>query len=314
MYGKTRGEFGTAFVGLNRFGSNTGQHKPLNEEQKKIVEEVMNDVFGKVMVNKGVTPATFTGSKDAIHASYLDSTKTGGFVHGKTFAQQEAMIDAKNGMKYTDILAKYYSSVDYDIIDITEGLYYETKEDITGGFGSDNESYHYHQSDSPWGSQNLCGSGPISSNGCNITSAAITISILKNQKITPNILNNRQKEIKTCGPSSRPQMIMDFAKLYGLKAQEIRKSNTGDVTMMLQKIATGNFVAVVRIAPNSGRYSTGNGHYVTIVGVKTEGSSTKVLVWDPGSRNASRDNYWADLNKDLMPYLQSQYSFILIGR
>lgn len=55
---------------------------------------------------------------------------------------------------------------------------------------------NYHQGDSPWGSQRLCGSGPISSNGCNITSAAIAISLLTNQRITPTTLNNRQNEIQ----------------------------------------------------------------------------------------------------------------------
>ena len=53
---------------------------------------------------------------------------------------------------------------------------------------------------------------------------------------------------------------------------------------------------------------------VTLVGVKTENNTNKVLVWDPGSRKASRDNYWADLNEDIVKYLKSTNSFIIVGR
>ena len=81
---------------------------------------------------------------------------------------------------------------------------------------------------------------------------------------------------------------------------------------MLAKIATGHYAAVARIAPNSGIYSTSNGHYVTVVSTKTEGGTTKVLVWDPGSHSSLRDNAWIDINY-LVKYLQSSYSFILIG-
>ncbi len=312
LKGRTSGSFGTAFVGLNRFGSSGRQIKPLDEEKNAIVEQVLSDVFGKIMVNKGVTAASFSGSSDTIHAGYLDSTSTGGFKSGKTFAQQEGMKDAQNGMTYEQILAKYYYGYDYDIINITEGLYYESNGENYNGTINLNESFHYHQGDSPWGSQNLCDSGSISGNGCNITSAAIVISLLKNERITPETLNNRQSENPYCKQSSRPQMIQQFGKMYGLNVQIVNKGNTMAVHDMVLKIASGKYAATARIAENSGRYATGSGHYVAIVGARSSNGTDQILVWDPATKSSSRDNAWVDVNY-LIKYLQPEYSFILMG-
>ena len=136
---------------------------------------------------------------------------------------------------------------------------------------------------------------------------------MKNQKITPETLNNRRNDIKTCSASSRPQMIMDFARLYGLSATAISKKDSSAVNDMIKKLATGNYIAVLRIAKNGGLYSTKNGHYVAAVGVKTEDGTNKLLIWDPGNKSSSRDNAWVDVNY-MIKYLQPTYSFILIGK
>lgn len=313
LYGMTSGRYGTAFVGLNRFGSTTGQHAPLSTEKNALLDEIIGEIFGKVIVKKGVTTDTFSGSSDVVNLHHYSDLGQSGCVAGYCMGQREAMADAASGLTYMELFEKYFYNVDYDVIDIQEGLYHTSSGNYNGTIQL-NEDYHYHQGDSPWGSQRLCGSGPISSNGCNITSAAIAISLLTNQRITPTTLNNRQNEISTCRSSSRPQMIMDFARLYGLTPTEVRKSDDAAVQDMLSKLATGNYVAIARLAANSGRYKTSSGHYIAIVGVKSENGRDKVLVWDPGSRSSSRDNYWADLNDDLIKYLRPEYSFILIGR
>ncbi len=304
----------TFYAGTGRFtdldpSKHEGEKRALNESENEVLDEVLNDIFGKIMVKSGITSASFSGNKDVISSSYLDSCSA-----GSCFSQQDAIKDARNGMNYTDILKKYYSNYDFDIIDIREGLYYQSTGLNYNGTINLKEAFHYHQGDGEWASVNLCDSGPIRRNGCNITSAAIAISLLTNQRITPKVLNDRQNEIATCLDSSRYLMIMDFAKLYGLNPVRIDKYNTSEVSDMLQKLATGSYVAVARLASNSGRYSTGSGHYIALVGSKNENGVDRVLVWDPGTSNSSRDNYWADLNVDLLPHLQPNYSFILIGR
>ena len=304
--------YSTTYSGVDRNVQTPGWKQPLTDEQQAYMDGVLAEVFGEVMVKEGLTANDVTSSDDFTAASYRDNKQNSG-CGDRCLGQEEALEDSRNGMTYLEILDKYYDDTTYDVVNIKEGLYHTSSGNYNGTIQL-NEDYHYHQGDSPWGSQRLCGSGPISSNGCNITSAAIAISLLTNQRITPTTLNNRQNEISTCRSSSRPQMIMDFARLYGLTPTEVRKSDDAAVQDMLSKLATGNYVAIARLAANSGRYKTSSGHYIAIVGVKSENGRDKVLVWDPGSRSSSRDNYWADLNDDLIKYLRPEYSFILIGR
>ena len=195
--------------------------------------------------------------------------------------------------------------------------YYTSTGNYNGTSGL-NEDFHYYQSDSEWKDLILCGSGDFSSNGCNITSAAMAISILTNQKITPAVLHSKQSSIQGCSPDTRPLMIMNFAKLYGLNATSISKKDTNAVTDMLAKMANGNTVVIVRLAINTAegvRYYTPGGHYMAAVGVKTENGKNKLLIWDPAGKNKpERDNYWADLETDLMPYLREDESFIIISK
>ena len=81
----------------------------------------------------------------------------------------------------------------------------------------------------------------------------------------------------------------------------------------MKKINNGNAAAVIRLKPNTGRYSTNNGHYIVAVDAKTENGTNKVLIWDPGSKKASRDNAWVDVN-EIVKYTQPDYSFIEISR
>ena len=104
----------------------------------------------------------------------------------------------------------------------------------------------------------------------------MAISIAKNERITPATLQSRQGSISACSPSSRPQMIINFAKLYGLSAIEVKKDNQNDINNMLTKLTTGRYAAVARIVPNSGIYSSNNGHYVTVVGVKDGVNSSNI--------------------------------------
>lgn len=312
-YGCTSISGVASYSGTDR-GIDGTHHRALNEKEQAYLDSILDEVFGLILVNKGVTASTFSGSSDIISFNYCNTLGECSSCHsGSCVGQQESNNDAASGMDYKAIFAKYFSSLNYDIINITEGLYYQSSGENFSGSINLNEEFHYHQSDSPWGKENLCDSGSISANGCNITSAAIVISLLKNQRITPDALNSRQNENQFCNQSSRPQMIQKFGELYGLNVEIINKGNKEAVQDMTKKIATGNYAAVARIAPNSGVYQTSSGHYVTIVGARSEGENVQLLVWDPATTDSSRDNVWIDAN-DLIKYLQPEYSFILMGR
>ena len=174
------------------------------------------------------------------------------------------------------------------------------------------EKYHYHQGDAEWASVNLCDSGAMSSNGCNITSIAIALSILRDERITPKVLNDRQNEIEHCKQGQRPAMIKDFARLYGFNPVVVNKSDQNAVDEMFNKIATGRYAAPARIQPNEGLYRTSAGHYVCVVAAKVENGKKMILIWDPATHNTNRDNRWIELS-EFLPYTSSDHSFILVG-
>ena len=310
-YGCTSVSGVASYSGTDRGNGTT--HRALNEKEQTYLDSILDEVFGLVIVKKGVTTSSFSGSGDLVSFNYCNTLgECSSCRSGSCVGQTGANDDAASGMDYKAIFAKYFTSLEYDIINITDGLYYESSGDNFNGTIKLNESFHYHQGESPWGSQNLCDSGSISGNGCNITSAAIVISLLKNERITPETLNNRQSENPYCKQSSRSQMIQQFGKMYGLNVQIVNKGNTMAVHDMVLKIASGKYAAVARIAPNSGRYSTGSGHYVAIVGARSSNGTDQILVWDPATKSSSRDNVWVDVNY-LVKYLQPDYSFILMG-
>lgn len=295
--------------------SSTANHPALNEQQLTKLRELVSEVFGEVMVEKGVTAETFSGSKDIKFGSYYDSINNKN-CGSNCLGQKESIQDSINGMTYREILAKYYDSTEYDLINIQEGLYLDSSSNNYNynGQANLNENFHYYQFSKPWSEQNLCDSGPISSNGCNITAVSMAISILKSQRLTPDVVNQKAKGFSSCKQASRPQMIMDVSRAYGLKVTTVNKDNQSAISDMLQKLSTGSFVAIARLAPNAGRYKSNSGHYITLVGVQNTNGVVKTLVWDPGSSSSKRDNYWANFQDDILKYTNSEYSFILIGR
>ncbi len=308
-YANRGDEFGTAYSGLKRFGITAGNHRPWNEAQNKFMDDVLAEIYGVVMVQKGVTAETFTSGDQLKGGNYYQNMS---YCHGgDCMGQTEALADSRNGMTYEQILNKYYSN--FDLINIREGLYYETTNNYNGQVNL-NEEYHYLQTDYK-GANSFCEGGTISASGCSVASTAIAVSLLTNQRITPLDVSNKLKEVGKCtGSGSRYTYPISAAKEYGLSAYSVNKNDTTTINKMLSDLASGHSVVVARIAPNSGqgaRYSTDSGHYIALVGVKTEGGKTKVLVWDPATRNASRDNYWADFATDIAKWVNNPAFMVL---
>ncbi|MBQ8472663.1 MAG: C39 family peptidase [Bacilli bacterium] len=303
--------YGTSYVGPNRFTDYKFTRNPMSVSNSQFLDSILEEVFGYVMVKKGITTESFIGSSSIAPSAgnYLNQCSP-----GTCFSQEDAMNDAKNGMTYIEILNKYYSGVDsgkgFDLINIKEGLYFETDENYSGQINL-NESFHYHQGDYK-GSNSFCEGGTISARGCSVTSTAIAVSLLTNQKHDPLEISKLLKNSGTCN-GTRYTYPISAANRYDLNSYTVSKKNTSGVNQMLADLATGNTVVVARLAANSGRYRTSSGHYIALVGVRTVDGKTQVLVWDPGSRSSSRDNYWADFNGDIQKYVNNP-SYIVLSR
>lgn len=311
------GKYSTTFTGVRYDTQRPGWKNPLTDAQQEFMNGVLEEVFGEIMVDKGITPSTFSGSEDVASGSYLNTVASCKSNH--CLGQVEAMQDAKNGMTYTAILDKYYDSNVYDIINIQEGLYYSNSTNFNGQITL-NESFHFYQGN--YANTTFCGrsNATIKSSGCGVTSAAIAVSLLTGVSHDPVEMMNLAYSNKKCGAGisgTNNGFFRIAASKYGLGFYQLSKSTASDadITKMLSDLANGNTVIVARMAPNSGRYKTSSGHYITLVGVKNEGGTTRVLVWDPATKtNSNRDNYWADFNEDILKYVNNPSFFVFSRR
>lgn len=317
-YNKER--YSTTYTGVRNNTQRPGWKKPLTQSQQDFMNSVLEEVFGYVMVKKGITSSTFTGGNDLTGASYYDK-KSNPHCGYRCLGADDALLDAKNGMSYVEILDKYYHSDTYDLISIQEGLYYsdDTNVNLNGQINL-NENFHFHQGDYKI---SFCGrsDATISSSGCGVTSAGIVVSLLTGVKHDPVEMMNLAYANKKCG-AGISGTDYSFHKIaankYGLGFYQVSKSNTSDISKMLNDLASGKTAVVARMAKNNARYSTSSGHYITLVGVKNEGGKIKVLVWDPlwdsESKNSKRDNYWADFNDDILKYTNTPSFFVYSRR
>ena len=268
----------TFYIGENRY--NGASYRPMNESEIALADEVINEVFGKVMVKSGITTASFSGSVDAIHASYLDKCDP-----GTCFSHQDAINDARNGMSYTEILKKYYSAVNFDIIDITEGLYTTvpfSNSTFNGNF------VFYSQND--YGSVTFCGrSGrSIATSGCGVTSSAmVATSLTGNTQYNPTYMMNWAYRLKYCGQGisgTSAGFFKVFANELGLNYNAVGKDGTNQVVNALK---SGNALVIAHMGPG---HFTNGGHYIVLNGINEQG---QVNVADPNSNR--RSGYW-DIN------------------
>lgn len=164
---------------------------------------------------------------------------------------------------------------------------------------ADLDKYRYYMGDSAWADKKFYGSGGgnIKGNGCSLLAASIGISLCLDERITPDKVNDMASKIKAAGSGNRPQFIVDVVSAYGLNTNVINKTNTTEKEAMFQRIANGESVATVRIAPNNGTYKTKNGHYINIVGYKVENGVEMVNVFDSGHRSEPQRCGWHRLSE-----------------
>lgn len=281
--GKTS-TYGTAYVGA-------GNHAPLTAEENQLLDSILDEIFGEIMVKKGVTSATFTGSKDVGNSSHRNNKNNSECGDG-CFGQEDAMADAKNGMSYKDILAKYYDASTFDVINIKEGLYVDSSDYANGSF--DGNVIFYDQNDYKVA---FCGrrSGTISTSGCGVTSAAIvTSSFTKNRQYDPVYMMKLAQSTGDCGPNisgTNAGFFRKFASRFGFGYQEVGRSQSAKV---LAALKGGNAMVIAHMGPGT---FTNNGHYIVLTATNNSGM---VYVHDPNNRRnkagKGSGNGWYSVN------------------
>lgn len=272
--------------------SSSANHPALSQDQLTKLRELVSEVFGEVMVEKGVTTSTFSGYKDIKYGNYYDSINNSD-CGANCLGQEEAIQDSKNGMTYREILAKYYDSTKYDIINIKEGLYVENANYSNASY--DGNVIFYDQGD--YSKVNFCGQSNkhISSSGCGVTSMAIVASSFTgNKTYDPVYMMNLAYSMGDCGSGIRGTNASFFKKAaqkLGFGYKYIGKKNASQVVDVLK---TGKSMVIAHM--DKGHF-TDNGHYIVLTAVNENG---KVYVHDPNNRGNSKNkktgNGWYDLD------------------
>ena len=285
----TRGhEFGTAFTGMNRFGVNEGVHDPLNAAQNELLDSILSEVFGEIMVKKGVTSTSFAGSNDAARASYRADCSWDGCL-----SQNESMTLALQGKSYLEILDHYYDSSTFDIINIKEDLYVEGVEFINAEY--DGNVIFYDQNDYK---QSFCGrkDGTISTSGCGVTAAAIvTSTFMQSSQYDPVYMMKLAQKGGHCGygiSGTSALFFKTFSKEFGFSYEEVYKNDRAGAKAV-EALKSGKSMIIAHMGTGT---FTNNGHYIVLSAVNSEGL---VYVHDPNNRNNTKyknsGNGWYDI-------------------
>ena len=291
-------KYGTAYSGTNRYGSG-GIHRPWNETQNAYMDSVLSEIFGVVMVYKGVTTETFRGGEDLRGGSYYDK-KSNPNCGNNCMGQEDALEDSRNGMTYDEILAKYYHGDKFDLINISEGLYVNA-----GNYTNSNYNGRIIFFDQSNYKVSFCGrnDATIYGAGCGVTATAIVIaSMTGDQSKDPVWFSDMAKETGDCGydvSGTSPGFFEKAAARFNLDYQEVSSKNNSKV---LEALATGNSLVIAHMG--SGHFTNG-GHYIVLSGVREDG---KVYVYDPNNHySSSGGNGWWSFNDVIVPELRGSF-------
>lgn len=314
-YNKTGENYSTTYSGVDRYITHKGTamerpgwKSPLTADQNAYLDGILNEVFGEVMVNKGVTLESFTSGDDINSASYYDS-KDNPNCGVNCLGQKDAMQDSYNGLNYRDILYKYYAGNNYDIINIREDLYITDVE--FENVEHKNEVIFYDQNDYKTPFCGINGT-TISGYGCGITASAIvTSTLLQDSKYDPLYMNNLAQTGYSGAFCNRGGTNVSFFKYFadkfGFKYNSYNKDQGANI---VEALKTGNSLVIAHMGPGD---FTNNGHYIVLSGINEQGF---VEVHDPNDRNNKKNrgtgNGWYDI-QDIAKQLKGNFYVITKG-
>lgn len=283
------GGYGTAFTGPDSNGSYWKRALP--ENKKQILDEVFNEVFGTVMLNN---------SGDFFHANHYDKYTSCPNSETGCMGQDDAALDAKNGMGYKEIIEKYYNN--YTLSDMKEDSYTGDVSYSEGGYQK--SVVYYDQTDYK---NKFCGlSSTISSDGCGVTSMAMILSTFIDSSYTPPVVMQEAYNGRYCG-SGISGTSVDFFKFsaskHGLGYQGVGKKD--NLQIVLDALKSGNSLVVAHMG--QGLFTNG-GHYIVLTKVNEKG---QVYVLDSYK---SRRTGWHDFNDVVVKQLKSYGKFHIITK
>ena len=282
-YDYVGGDYGTAFTGPSSSGNYFGGAGAINPEQKAVLEEVLNEVYGMVML---------TSSGNIYRATHLAKCSQ------NCFGQTNALEDAKNGMTYKELLEKYYD-VDFTLGQLMEDSY---ATDVSYGDGGyDGNVVYYSQTHY---NDRFCGrsDSTIKQAGCGVTSMAMILSTFINRSYTPPIVMEEAHAGKYCGygiSGTNASFFKYSASRHDLSYQRVDKS--GNKQDVLNALASGNSLVIAHMGPGT---FTNGGHYIVLSKVNENG---QVYVLDS---NNNRRTGWHDFNSVVVKELKGSFHII----
>lgn len=282
-YNKVGGNYGTAFTGPSSSGNYFGGSGAINSEQRAILEGVLDEVLGMVML---------TSSGKIYRAAHLASCSQ------NCFGQTNALEDAKNGMNYKELLEKYYD-VDFTIGQLLEDAY---ATDVSYGDGGYNGNVVYYSQTQY--KDRFCGrsDATISGAGCGVTSMAMILSTFVDRSYTPPVVMNEAYSGRYCGVGISGTSASFFkysASRHNLGYQRVEK--TGNKQVVLDALKSGNSLVIAHMGP--GTFTKG-GHYIVLSKVNENG---EVYVLDS---NNNRRTGWHDFNSVVVKELKGSFHII----
>lgn len=270
-------KYGTSYSGYNRFPGKVG-HNPLTEAEHALLDGVLNEVFGMVMVKESSTDGNLVFA-NASHCARSTTICTKPFL-----GQVDAMEDAAAGMQYDKILEKYFPEP-FKTINIKEDLYVDIDNYPNATYNG--EVVFYSQRDYK---QKFCGrtdGATISSSGCGVTSMSMILSTFINRSFTPDVVMKEAYSMGECGAGIIGTNAAFFKKSAAKYSLGYDKAGKSDANKVIEALRNANVLVIAHMGPG---IFTDNGHYIVLSAVNEQG---QVKVLDP---NAGKQSGWHDFN------------------
>lgn len=287
----------------------------LSSDKLTLLEQWYDETAGKFIYN---------ANTEEYYSSYVADNYYTYCQKGSCLLQTAAHQDALNGSGYEAILKKYYSNDEFVIKDIEtntlSAVSVACSSVLNGGCTIPEDEFVYYSQRSY--NDNFCGrtDGTISSSGCGVTSMAMVIANLTDNKLTPVDTMNEAHQGGHCGAGIYGTSASYFsvaASKYGLTYESIPSSDTSlDADKKIKDTLNSGGLIIANVAGSetagSGNaWSTvSNGHYLVIKGITAD---EKLIIADP--MTTALNNPWKNnlTIEEMRSYMNERSFYLFTG-
>lgn len=288
---------------------------PVSVDKIALLEQWYDETAGEFI---------YDTKSEGYYSAYLNDHYGTYCPQGACLLQVQAHQDALNGSGYEAILKKYFSNDQYVIKNIETNTLSAVAVNCTnvlrGGCTiPENEFVYYSQRSY---SNNFCGrtDGTISSSGCGVTSMAMIIANLTDNKLTPVDTMNEAHQGGHCGAGiygTNSSYFSDAASKHGLNYETLAASDTSlDADKKIKDTLNSGGLIIANVAgattAGSGNaWSTVNvGHYLVIKGIT---SDEKLIIADP--MTTALNNPWKNnlTIEEMRSYMHNKLFYLFTG-